>query len=204
MLNKSVRIRTNYKSKRFIVEIELNKRVLSGVADPDGEKKLITKEEIFVHYNDLKHRLKANIKKKIFYKVESIRILKEIKDNEYYKLDGYKSFDAFIRDYKLARTQVYIYLKLAKALQAGILDEDYIIENGIYDSLDLIEGQKTSIIKKSKQNPIKPLRFQLKSKESYAFYKSNAKFTGFLLDKLFNNEKEIIKRIMKEYKQLKG
>ncbi|WP_215536449.1 chromosome replication/partitioning protein [Borreliella bavariensis] len=185
------------------MEIELNKRVLSGVADPDGEKKLITKEEIFTHYNDLKNRLKTNIKKKIFYKVESIRILKEIKDNEYYKLDGYKSFDAFIRDYKLARTQVYIYLKLAKALQAGILNEDYIIENGIYDSLDLIEGQETSIIKKTKQNPIKPLRFQLKSKESYDFYKSNAKFTGFLLDKLFNNEKEIIKRIMKEYKQLK-
>ncbi|WP_187981922.1 chromosome replication/partitioning protein [Borreliella bavariensis] len=186
------------------MKIELNKRILSGVSDPDGEKKLITKEEIFAHYNDLKNRLKTNIKKKIFYKVESIRILKEIKDNEYYKLDGYKSFDAFIRDYKLARTQVYIYLKLAKALQAGILNEDYIIENGIYDSLDLIEGQETSIIKKSKQNPIKPLRFQLKSKESYIFYKSNAKFTGFLLDKLFNNEKEIIKRIMKEYKQLKG
>ncbi len=203
MLNKSVRIRTDYKSKGFIMEIELNKRVL-GVADPDGEKKIITKEEIFAHYNDLKNRLKTNIKKKIFYKVESIRILKEIKDNKYYKLDGYKSFDAFIRDYKLARTQVYIYLKLAKALQAGILNENYIIENGIYDSLDLIEGQKTSIIKKSKQNPIKPLRFQLKSKESYDFYKSNAKFTGFLLDKLFNNEKEIIKRIMKEYKQLKG
>ncbi len=52
----------------------------------------------------------------------------------------------------MARTQVYIYLKLAKALQAGILNEDYIIENGIYDSLDLIEGQKTSIIKK--QNKI--------------------------------------------------
>ncbi len=38
MLNKSVRIRTDYKSKGFIMEIELNKRVL-GVADPDGEKK---------------------------------------------------------------------------------------------------------------------------------------------------------------------
>ncbi len=104
----------------------------------------------------------------------------------------------------MARTQVYIYLKLAKALQAGILNEDYIIENGIYDSLDFIEGQETSIVKKSKQNPIKPLRFQLKKKESYDFYKSNAKFTGFLLDKLFSDEKEIIKRIMKEYKQLKG
>ncbi|MBB6213772.1 chromosome replication/partitioning protein (plasmid) [Borreliella californiensis] len=186
------------------MEIELNKRVLLRVADPDGEKKLITKEEIFAHYNDLKNRLKTNIKKKIFYKVESIRILKEIKDNEYYKLDGYRSFDAFVKDYKLARTQVYIYLKLGKALQAGILNEDYIIENGIQNSLDLIEGQETLIIKKSKKNPIKPLRFQLKKQESYDFYKSNAKFTGFLLDKLFSDEKEIIKRIMKEYKQLKG
>ncbi|ACM10400.1 chromosome replication/partitioning protein [Borreliella burgdorferi] len=186
------------------MEIELNERVISRATDPDGEKKLITKEEIFAHYNDLKNRLKTNIKKKIFYKVESIRILKEIKDNEYYKLDGYKSFDAFIKDYQLARTQVYIYLKLAKALQAGILNEDYIIENGIYNSLDKIESQETPIVKKSKQNPIKPLRFQLKKQESYDFYKSNAKFTGFMLDKLFSDGKEIIKKLMKEYKELKG
>ncbi len=104
----------------------------------------------------------------------------------------------------MARTQVYIYLKLAKALQAGILNEDYIIENGIYNSLDKIESQETPIVKKSKQNPIKPLRFQLKKQESYDFYKSNAKFTGFMLDKLFSDGKEIIKKLMKEYKELKG
>ncbi|SCW39729.1 Putative plasmid partition protein [Borreliella japonica] len=171
---------------------------------PDGEKKLITKEEIFAHYNDLKNSLKTNIKKKIFYKVESIRILKEIKDNEYYKLDGYKSFDAFIKDYKLARTQVYIYLKLAKALQAGILNEDYIIENGINDSLDLIEGQETSIVKKSKQNPIKPLRFQLKTQESCDFYKKNAKFTSFMMHEVFENQKDLINKLLKKYKRLKG
>ncbi len=58
----------------------------------------------------------------------------------------------------MARTQVYIYLKLAKALQAGILNENYIIENGIYDSLDLIEGQKTSIIKKIKTKSNKAVK----------------------------------------------
>ncbi len=50
------------------MKIELNKRVLSGMADPDGEKKIITKEEIFAHYNDLKNRLKTNIKRKFFIK----------------------------------------------------------------------------------------------------------------------------------------
>ncbi|OJH14299.1 permease, partial (plasmid) [Borreliella bissettiae] len=44
----------------------------------------------------------------------------------------------------------------------------------------------------------------LKKQESYDFYKSNAKFTGFMLDKLFSDGKEIIKKLMKEYKELKG
>ncbi len=48
------------------MEIELNERVISRATDPDGEKKLITKEEIFAHYNDLKNRLKTNIKRKFF------------------------------------------------------------------------------------------------------------------------------------------
>lgn len=186
------------------MKIELNKRVLSEEKDPDIEKKIITNEDAIAHYHSLKDRLKANFRKEIFHKVDNIRILKEIKDNKYYKLDGYKSFFAFVKDYNIARTQAYNYLKLATALQEGFIKEDYIIENGIHNSLDLIQDKESPIFKKSKKNPIKPLRFQLKSQESYDFYKSNAKFTGFLLDKLFNNEKEMIKKIMKEYKQLKG
>ncbi|WP_417861755.1 chromosome replication/partitioning protein (plasmid) [Borreliella americana] len=186
------------------MKIELNKRVLSEEIDPDVEKKIITNEDAIIHYNSLKDRLRANFRKEIFHKVDNVRILKEIKDNEYYKLDGYKSFDAFIKDYNIARSQAYNYLKLATALQEGILNEEYVIENGIHNSLNLIQDKEGSSFKKSKQNPIKPLRFQLKKQESYDFYKSNAKFTGFLLDKLFSDEKEIIKKIMKEYKELKG
>ncbi len=33
----------------------------------------------------------------------------EIKNKAYYKLDGYKSFEKFIKEYKLARSQAYIY-----------------------------------------------------------------------------------------------
>ncbi|ACL34185.1 chromosome replication/partitioning protein [Borreliella burgdorferi] len=186
------------------MKIELNKRILASGIDPDGKKEVITNEDRIAHYNALKDRLKANFRKEIYHKLDSIKILKEIKDNQYYKIDGYKKFDYFIKDYKIARSQAYNYLKLATALQEGILKEDYLIENGIHNSLDLIKDKESPTLKKSKQNPIKPLRFQLKNQESYDFYKSNAKFTGFLLDKLFMDKKEIIKIIMKEYKQLKG
>ncbi|WP_418456655.1 chromosome replication/partitioning protein [Borreliella lusitaniae] len=186
------------------MNIEFSKRVLLKEIDPDVEKNIITKEDAIIHYNSLKDRLKANFRKEIFHKVDNIRILKEIKDNEYYKFDGYKSFFAFIKDYNIARTQAYNYLKLAVALEEGLIKEDYIIENGIHNSLDLIQDKESPKFKKSKQNPIKPLRFQLKSKESYDFYKSNAKFTGFLLDELFESQKDLINKFLKRYKELKG
>ncbi|QFI15094.1 chromosome replication/partitioning protein (plasmid) [Borrelia sp. CA_690] len=186
------------------MKIELNKRVLSEKIDPDVEKKIVTNEDAIIHYNFLKDRLKANFRKEIFHKVDNIRILKEIKDNEYYKLDGYKSFNAFIKDYNIARSQAYNYLKLAAALQKGILKEDYVIENGIHNSLNLIHGKESSTFKRSKKNPIKPLRFQLKTKESYDFYKNNANFTSFMMHEIFENQKDLINKLLKKYKQLKG
>ncbi|ACK74287.1 MULTISPECIES: chromosome replication/partitioning protein [Borreliella] len=186
------------------MKIELNKRVLSEEIDPDVEKKIITNEDAVIHYNALKDRLRANFRKEIFHKVDNIRILKEIKDNEYYKLDGYKSFDAFIKNYNIAKTQAYAYLKLAAALQEGILKEDYLIENGIQNSLELIQNKESLTFKKSKQNPIKPLRFQLKTQESYDFYKNNAKFTSFMMQDIFENQKDWINKLLKKYKQLKG
>ncbi|MCD2383830.1 chromosome replication/partitioning protein [Borreliella burgdorferi] len=184
--------------------IKYNKRVLTKNMDTDIENDLIIDENKVSYYNELKEKLKSNFKKEIFHKVVNIRILKEIKDNQYYKLDGYKSFFAFVKDFNIARAQAYKYLKLATALQEGLLKEDYVIENGINNSFDFIKDKESPSFKKSKQNPIKPLRFQLKKQESYDFYKSNAKFTGFMLDKLFSDGKEIIKKLMKEYKELKG
>ncbi|WP_418885687.1 chromosome replication/partitioning protein [Borreliella tanukii] len=155
-------------------------------------------------YNILKKKLYVNLREGVSNRIECMKILKEIKDNEYYKLDGYKSFDAFIKDYDVAKTQAYNYLKIANAIESGVIEEQYVLDNGFRLILSVLKDKESPNLKKSNQNPIKPLRFQLKKQESYDFYKSNAKFTGFLLDKLFSDEKEIIKRIMKEYKQLKG
>ncbi|WP_210380293.1 chromosome replication/partitioning protein [Borreliella valaisiana] len=154
-------------------------------------------------YKNLKQRLKSSFQQEIYYKMEVIKILKEIKDNEYYKLDGYRTFEDFIKDYHLARSQAYDYLKIANAIQEGILEEAYVIENGISKAIAVLR-ESPSGLKKSKQNSIKPLRFQLKTKESYDFYKSNAKFTSFMMHEIFENQKDLINKLLKKYKQLKG
>ncbi|WP_024653101.1 chromosome replication/partitioning protein [Borrelia persica] len=181
------------------MEIKLNKRLLTDEEDPDEQKSLTNNEDKILHYNMLKDRLKANFRKEIFYKIDCIRILKEIKDEQYYKLDGHRSFDSFIKSYRLAKSQVYVYLKIANAMAEGLVEEEYIIENGIHDSLHYIQTRESIKIKKSRQNPVKPLRFQLKTQESYNYYKKNAKLTGFILDRLFWEKQDLLKEFVKEF-----
>ncbi|ACH95199.1 chromosome replication/partitioning protein (plasmid) [Borrelia recurrentis] len=157
-----------------------------------------------VHYSTLKKKLYINLREGIYNKIECMKILKEIKDNEYYKLDGYKSFDAFIKNYNVAKTQAYNYLKIAAALEEGLLEEKFVLENGFRQILSLLRDKQGKTIKRSKQNPIKPLRFQLKRQESYDFYKKNAKFTSFLLDKLFQSKQDLIEEFLKEFESLRG
>ncbi|MBB6208558.1 chromosome replication/partitioning protein [Borreliella lanei] len=155
-------------------------------------------------YNTLKKKLYVNLREGVSNRVECMKILKEIKDNEYYKLDGYKSFDAFIKDYDVAKTQAYNYLKIANAIEAGVIEEQYVLDNGFRLILSVLKDKENPVLKKSKQNPIKPLRFQLKTQESYDFYKNNAKFTSFMMQEIFENQKDLISKLFKMYKQLKG
>ncbi|WP_210376789.1 chromosome replication/partitioning protein, partial [Borreliella valaisiana] len=74
------------------------------------------------------------------------------------------------------------------ALQDGVLNENYVIENGIHNSFNYIKDKESPLLKKSKQNPIKPLRLQLKTQEIYDFYKSHAKFTSFMMNEIFENQ----------------
>lgn len=87
------------------------------------------------YYGKLKNKLMNNFKKEIFHKIEVIKILKEIKDNAYYKLDGYNSFNSFAKNYRLARTQVYDHLRIGNSIEEGLLEEQFIIENGTTNSL---------------------------------------------------------------------
>ncbi|AHH06994.1 Plasmid partition family protein (plasmid) [Borrelia crocidurae DOU] len=180
------------------MEIEINKRDLS-----DSVKKGNSIEQKIRHYNSLKEKLKVNFKKEIHNKIETMKILKEIKDNEYYRLDNYRTFEDFSQEYRLARTQVYQYLRLANAIEEGIIEETFLIKNGINDSLAFLQDKQGKRIRKSKINPIKPLRFQLKNQESYNYYKKNAKLTSFILDELFRDKKDWLEEFVKRFKDLR-
>ncbi|WP_210376135.1 chromosome replication/partitioning protein [Borreliella burgdorferi] len=151
----------------------------------------------------LKERLTINFQKEIHNKIETMKILKEIKDKEYYKLDGYQNFEMFTRNYKIAKSQAYEYLRMANAIEEGLVQEKYIIENGIQNSLFFLKDKEGGKVKKSNRNFIRPLRFQLKTEDAYIYYKSKARFTSFLLEKLLKDKEELLNEIMKEYKECK-
>ncbi len=77
-----------------------------------------------------------------------MKVLKEIKDKEYYKLDNYSSFDDFAKDYRLARTQTYKYLKIATAIEEGLIEEKYVVKNGINDTICLLKTKESPSLKK--------------------------------------------------------
>lgn len=92
-------------------------------------------EEKMEQFLFLKERLILNFQKEIHNKIETMKILKEIKDKEYYKLDGCQSFEMFTRNYKIAKSQAYEYLRIANAIEEGLIQENDIIEKGIQNSL---------------------------------------------------------------------
>ncbi len=74
-----------------------------------------------------------------------------------YRIDGHVSFKAFIKEFLIARTQAYLYLKIYERVLKGNLSikeiRDRMIE--IYRNIK----SKEIVDKKSIQNLIKPLRF---------------------------------------------
>ncbi|WP_041177922.1 chromosome replication/partitioning protein [Borrelia duttonii] len=155
--------------------------------------------EIMERYKYLKERLVFNFQKEIHNKIENMKILKEIKDNQYYKLDNYKNFEEFTKNYRIAKSQAYDYLRIANALEEKIVEENYIVQNGVQDALIFLRNKEGTKVKKSNRNIIKPLRFQLKTEQAYIYYKAKAKFTSFLLERLFENEKELLDKYETEY-----
>ncbi|WP_210378801.1 chromosome replication/partitioning protein, partial [Borreliella garinii] len=81
--------------------------------------------------------------------------------------------------------------------------EQYVLDNGFRSILSVLKDKESPALKKSKQNPIKPLRLKLKTQESYDFYKSKAKFTSFMMNEIFENQKDLINKLMKKYTDLK-
>lgn len=189
-------------NKKNTNEIAINPRNLNhkknSILDKNNDIHSFDDKERFEF---LKNKLKDNVKEDIYNKIEAMYILMEIKNKAYYKLDGYKSFEKFIKDYKLARSQAYTYLKIAGAIKEGLLKQEYLVENGFRQSILFLINSKNAVGKNPNQSLKKFLRLQLKNQESYFFYKKNHKFTEFFLDKVFLDKKEWINQIMEEFKK---
>ncbi|UPA17508.1 chromosome replication/partitioning protein (plasmid) [Borrelia coriaceae] len=155
----------------------------------------ISEEE---EYENYKHALKKSMVNDIENKIQIMEILYNIKDKKLYRIDGYESFNSFIKGFLIAKTQAYLYLKVYEEVLKGCLSIKEIKDKGMIEVYRNIKAKEMNN-KKSKQNTIKPLRFQLKSQASYDFYKKNAKFTGFLLDKLFATDRKYLDKLLKEY-----
>lgn len=189
-------------NKKNTNEIAINPRNLNhnknSILDTNNNIQAFNDKERFEF---LKSKLKDNVKEDIYNKIEAMYILMEIKNKAYYKLDGYKSFEKFIKNYRLARSQAYTYLKIAGAIKEGSLKQEYLIENGFRQSILFLMNSENAVGKTLNQSSKKFLRLQLKNQESYFFYKKNYKFTEFFLDKVFLDKKDWIDQIMKEFKE---
>ncbi|AHH11770.1 Putative plasmid partition protein (plasmid) [Borrelia coriaceae ATCC 43381] len=184
---------------RFLMDITTNDPVITNT-DLSIEQQ---NDDSMNRYGLLKEQLKTSFSNEVYNRVQTMKILKEIRDNDYYKLDGYKTFDAFIKDYKLAKTQVYDYLRVATAIEDGVVEEDYLLKHGFKNTVMLLRNKSSKMMRRSKINPIKPLRFQLKKKDSYDFYKKNARLTSFILDEIFQNRKDWLNILVDQFNSLK-
>ncbi|WP_151074084.1 chromosome replication/partitioning protein [Borreliella turdi] len=171
-------------------KIVINNRIIGSNTSINTEE--LNKKEYELLKNELKNRIEDDIRNKI----NTMKILLKIRNGKLYVLDGYKRFEDFIFEFKIARTQAYKYIKIAKLLFEGKLKEVNIIENGIDKTLfNLMKDKKV----KSRANLIKPLRVRLETQEACDFYRKNPKFTNQLLEDFYQKNKEQLIKKLERY-----
>ncbi|AHH14364.1 chromosome replication/partitioning protein [Borrelia hermsii] len=177
-------------------KFKLNKRII----EKDTSLQKNTNDINIQIYEKLKAKLKINLKEDIYNKIETMKILKEINDKKLFKLDGYKNFSSFIKNYNLARTQVYAYLTIAEGLNNNLINEESIITKGIMNTYFFLSAKETENKQKT-SNLIKSIKLQFKNQDAYNFYKTNSKFTCFLMEKIFTKDKEYIEKTKKDFEK---
>lgn len=128
--------------------------------------------------------------------------MKEINDNKYYVIDKYRSFDHFIKDYNLAKTTVYRYMKLAIGIDSGKINYELILKKGMYYAIQILENN--GCISSPKNILNRSFKIKIKDEKSFNFYKSNTNFTSFLLKELYYNNQELLTNIKNKYDNLKN
>ncbi|WKC78426.1 chromosome replication/partitioning protein (plasmid) [Borreliella turdi] len=153
-------------------------------------------------YLKLKEKLKILIKEESYNKIETARILKEINDNKYYVIDKYKSFNHFIKDYNMAKTTVYRYIKLAIGIDSGKINYELILKKGIHYAIQILENNE--IIANPKGTLKRFLKIKIEDEKSFDFYQSNTNFVSFLLKALYYDNQKLLTNIKNKYDKIKN
>ncbi len=181
-------------SKKERKEIILNDRKtsinqLKNNCDKDDE----------IEYESYKNQIRRIATSEIDNRIELMKILYKIRTKKLYKFDGYKKFDDFLKKFVIARSQAFLYLRLYKHVLSGDLKIDEIKQLGFAETYSRIK--RFNIDKGiAKEKSIRILRLQLENQESYDFYGKNAKFTGYFLDRVFIEKKDLLEKFMEEFK----
>ncbi|WP_210378406.1 chromosome replication/partitioning protein, partial [Borreliella garinii] len=85
--------------------------------------------------------------------------------------DKYKSFDHFIKDYNLAKTTVYRYMKLAVGIDSGKINYELILKKGMHYAIQILENN--GCISSPKNTLNRSFKIKIKDEKSFDFYKSN-------------------------------
>ncbi|WP_330999579.1 chromosome replication/partitioning protein [Borreliella burgdorferi] len=159
-----------------------------------------------INYNNLKEKLKYNLKDDIDNKIERMKILYEIKKKELYKYDNFSSFEQFIKHFVIAKTQAYLYLKVYEKVLEGAISIDNIKETGfrglqrqLKENLLNVKKENLSEVNNKKMS----IRFFMKNKEFYTFCKEDTKRACYILERLFFTKKEVLSDLINEYEKYK-
>ncbi len=147
-------------SKLKVKKILLNNRI-EDVQEFENEE---------LEYKSYKDQLRRITVDDVENKIKTMKILYKIREKKLYLIDGYKKFEDFLSEFIISRSQAFLYLKIYRKVLEGSISINDIKEKGlkgVYRNILNVEIKED----KSKQNPIKPLRFQLKNRKVIIFIK---------------------------------
>uniref|UniRef100_UPI003B20E96E chromosome replication/partitioning protein n=1 Tax=Borreliella tanukii TaxID=56146 RepID=UPI003B20E96E len=185
-------------------ELFLNSRTGSPINKELININKITDKDL-INYNNLKEKLKYNLKDDIDNKIERMKILYEIKEKKLYKYDNFPSFEQFIKHFIIAKTQAYFYLRVYEKVLKGAISIDKIKEIGFRGIQRQLEKNSLEIKKEnsSDKDNKTPIKILIKNKEVYKFCKEDTKRACFILERLFFTKKEVLSDLIIEYENYK-
>ncbi|ACN55124.1 chromosome replication/partitioning protein [Borreliella burgdorferi] len=186
-------------------ELFLNSRTFSYMNKELTDMDSVQDKDL-INYNNLKEKLKYNLKDDIDNKIERMKILYEIKRKELYKYDNFSSFEHFVKHFVIAKSQAYLYLRVYEKVLEGAISIDKIKEIGFRGVQRQLKENLLNVKKENLpevNNKKMSIKFLMKNKEFYTFCKEDTKRACFIFERLFFTKKEVLSDLINEYENYK-